>query len=121
MSQASLQYPANSGAAVGTSPYQQRQSTAQSIRTAAAGLHGAGEAIRGAVNSNVARRTGASAEEIAKHDAVMERGRREIETGQIQRASNVPPVPDAPVEPIKEKKSRGLRNVLRRKSQERTA
>ena len=113
-----------------------RQSTAQSIRTAAAGIHvsilqrradrllnmekGAGETLRGAFNSSVARNTGGTTEEIAKYDAVAQRGRQEIESGQFVKGP--PPIPEAPptTEQVPEKKSRGLKNVLRKKSPART-
>ena len=88
---------------------------------------GAGEALRGAVNSNLARHTGASPAEIAAADAVTDRGRREIETGQFQRFGNVPvAAPPTMQQPeanmntttntggVKLKKSGGLRNVLRK-------
>jgi hypothetical protein len=87
-------------------------------------MQGAGEALRGALNTSVAKRTGGTAEEIAQHAAVAERGRREVETGQFQRppaAPVAPAVPESLSTDNKEKKSRGLRNVLRKKSQERTA
>jgi len=96
--------------------YPPRQSTAQSIRTAAAGIHGAGETLRGALNSSIARSTGGTSEEIAKHDAITQRGRQEIESGQFVKAP--PPIPESTTttEPVPEKKSRGLKNVLRKKS-----
>jgi hypothetical protein len=56
----------------------------------------------------------------------MERGRQEIETGHFQRASNSSLGSSAVSEPdelvqtqTQEKKSRGLRNVLRKKSRDR--
>jgi hypothetical protein len=68
----------------------------------------------------MARRTGGTSEQIAAHDAIAERGRREIETGQFQKSPRAPVIPEAPAaETNKEKKSRGLRNVLRKKSPER--
>lgn len=87
-------------------------------------LQGAGETLRGALNSNLDRRTGASEDRLAKHNAVMERGRQEIETGHFQRASNSTlnsvSEPDELVQTqTQEKKSRGLRNVLRKKSRDR--
>jgi hypothetical protein len=102
------------------------QSTIQSLKFAAAGIHGAGETLRGALNSNIDRRTGASEAQMAKHNAVLERGRQEIETGHFQRASNNSLNSSAVSEPeelmqtqTQEKKSRGLRNVLRKKSRDR--
>jgi hypothetical protein len=63
---------------------------------------------------------------MAKHNAVLERGRQEIETGHFQRASNNSLNSSAVSEPeelmqtqTQEKKSRGLRNVLRKKSRDR--
>jgi len=114
--------------AVNSSGYPPRQSTAQSIRTAAAGIHGAGETLRGALNTKVASLTGGTQEEIAAHNAVTERGRREIETGRFYKPGeshlesvpevHTPPLehPDVPGE--KPKKSR-LKNVLRKKSRSR--
>jgi len=102
--------------------YPPRLSTAQSIRTAAAGIHGAGETLRGTLNAKVARHTGATPEEIAAHNAVVERGRREIETGKFQLPS-VPEVQTPPADSLdageKPKKSR-MKNLLRKeKSRER--
>jgi hypothetical protein len=55
----------------------------QSLKTAAAGIHGAGETLRGTINSAVARRTGAPNEVVAAHDTVAAKGRQEIETGRF--------------------------------------
>jgi hypothetical protein len=83
---------------------------------------GAGETLRGALNSNLDRRTGGSAQSIAAHNAVMERGRQEIETGQFHHASAPAPVtePDEAIVPEeRERKKNRLRNVLRKKSRSR--
>lgn len=87
----------------------------QNIKTAAAGIHGAGETLRGTLNSTIDRRLGAAPESIAAHDAVADRGRMEIETGQFHR----PPAPapeehNLEVPQDKGKKPRGFRNVLRK-------
>ncbi|KIW03182.1 uncharacterized protein PV09_05409 [Verruconis gallopava] len=98
--------------------HQPRQSTAQSIRTAAAGIHGAGETLRGALNSSIARRIGGSSDEIAQYDAIAERGRREIETGQfVKRPTPISEASEGSIDNVgKEKRSLGLRNMLRKKS-----
>jgi hypothetical protein len=68
------------------------------------------------LNSSIARSTGAPPEEVARHDAVVDRGRQEIETGQFVKAPPpVPPVP-ATMDTVPEKKKGGLKNVLRKKS-----
>jgi len=93
-----------------------RPSTVQNLKTAAAGIHGAGEALRGVINSTVDKRTGASQDSIARHDAIINRGRAEIETGKYQHLSRPQPVVqqdhlDLP--PDREKRSR-FRNVLKK-------
>ncbi|QDS67684.1 hypothetical protein FKW77_005286 [Venturia effusa] len=93
------------------------QSTLQSLKVAAAGIHGAG---------------GASEAQLAKHNAVLDRGRQEIETGQFQRQSNSSMRSSMVSEPEElmhapmqtptqtpEKKRGGLKNVLRKKSRDR--
>ncbi|TID27763.1 Sphingolipid C9-methyltransferase 2 [Venturia nashicola] len=104
------------------------QSTLQSLKFAAAGIHGAGETLRGALNSNIDRRTGASEAQLAKHNAVLDRGRQEIETGHLQRPSNSSMGSSSVSEPEElmhtptqtpEKRRISLRNVLRKKSRDR--
>jgi hypothetical protein len=80
---------------------------------------GAGEALRGAFNSELDKRTGAPPEALAAHNAVIDRGRAEIETGKYQHQQR-PVRPQADVQQDhltlpqeKDKKSR-IRNMLRK-------
>lgn len=57
----------------------QGQSTISNLKMAAAGIHGAGEALRGTVNSVVDRRLGADQETMKKNEAAIQAGRYEIE------------------------------------------
>jgi len=94
----------------------ERPSTIASLKTAAAGIHGAGEALRGALNSELDKRTGAPPEAIAAHNAVIDRGRAEIETGKYQHQQRPQPVVQQDhlnLPQDREKRSR-FRNVLRK-------
>ena len=99
-----------------------RPGTVQSIKSAAAGIHvsyypaypfpsrrrtirnkltnpapqGASETLRGAVNSTIARHTGAPPEVIAAHEAVTAKGRAEIESGRFYK-----PVPNSNLAPLR--------------------
>jgi len=63
------------------------------LKTAVAGIHGAGEALRGTISQNADRRirhSKASDVEIAKHQDVINKGRYEVENGRFApRNSNV--------------------------------
>ena len=50
-------------------------------------IQGAGEALRGTVNSAVDRRFKASPEQVAAHNQVAQAGREEIETGRMPETS----------------------------------
>jgi len=65
----------------GTTP--QRGSTLANLKTAAIGIHGVGETLRGTLNSTVDHRMPGNAPEAthAKNQAVLDAGRSEIETG----------------------------------------
>ena len=68
------------------------------------------------INSTVDRRTGAPPDSLAKHDAVINRGRMEIETGKYQHQSRPGPVVQQDhlsLPQDKEKRSR-FRNVLKK-------
>ncbi|KAI9732931.1 MAG: hypothetical protein M1818_007364 [Claussenomyces sp. TS43310] len=60
---------------------------AQSIKHAAAGIHGLGETIRGTFNSSVdeafnpAEKSGSAAVNQSKNDAIAQQGINEVETG----------------------------------------
>lgn len=55
------------------------QSTISNLKMAAAGIHGAGEALRGTVNSVMDRRLGADQETMKKNEEAIQAGRYEIE------------------------------------------
>lgn len=55
------------------------QSTISNLKMAAAGIHGAGEALRGTVNSVVDRKLGADPETMKKNEDAIQVGRYEIE------------------------------------------
>jgi hypothetical protein len=110
----------------------QKPSTVQNLKTAAAGIHvshihlyidnirltklqGAGEALRGVINSTVDKRLGASPETLAKHESVIDRGRAEIETGRYQHQRPQPAVQqDQFLLPQEKEKTSRFRNVLRK-------
>jgi len=93
----------------------QKPSTVQNLKTAAAGIHGAGEALRGVINSTVDKRLGASPETLAKHESVIDRGRAEIETGRYQHQRPQPAVQqDQYLLPQEKEKTSRFKNVLRR-------
>lgn len=69
----------------------QGQSTISNLKMAAAGLHGAGEALRGTVNSVVDRRLGADQETMRKNEAAIQAGRYEIENRRFYREHDVKP------------------------------
>jgi len=86
------------------------KSTFANLKSAAAGIHGAGETLRGTLNSSVDRHFGGSSAAIEKNQAAIEAGRYEIEKGKfyhpnqyrLQRphddagpSSDAPPIPDA--------------------------
>ncbi|KAL8662537.1 MAG: hypothetical protein Q9168_008243 [Polycauliona sp. 1 TL-2023] len=78
-----------------TPQQQHNQGTLQGLKNAAVGIHGAGETLRGTLNSAVDRRTGAPADRLAEHDRVLAAGRHEMETGRMplpeQRQQQMPP------------------------------
>ncbi|KAL9034180.1 MAG: hypothetical protein Q9180_005550 [Flavoplaca navasiana] len=69
---------------------QHNQGTLQGLKSAAIGIHGAGETLRGTLNSAVDRRTGAPAERLAEHDRVLAAGRQEMDTGRMPMPENRP-------------------------------
>ncbi|KAL8991683.1 MAG: hypothetical protein Q9169_007747 [Polycauliona sp. 2 TL-2023] len=73
-----------------TPQQQHNQGTLQGLKNAAVGIHGAGETLRGTLNSAVDRRTGAPAERLAEHDRVLAAGRHEMETGRMPMPENRP-------------------------------
>ncbi|KAL8851908.1 MAG: hypothetical protein Q9221_003235 [Calogaya cf. arnoldii] len=76
-----------------TPQQQHNQGTLQGLKNAAIGIHGAGETLRGTLNSAVDRRTGAPAERLMEHDRVRAAGRQEMETGRMpeSRPQQMPP------------------------------
>ncbi|MCJ1458615.1 hypothetical protein MMC28_008989 [Mycoblastus sanguinarius] len=62
---------------------QQEPSTLQNLKTAAVGIHGVGETLRGTLNSSVDKRFGGSPEQVAAHQQVVNNGREEIEGGRL--------------------------------------
>jgi len=61
----------------------------QGLKVAAAGIHGAGEALRSTLNGAVDQQFHASPETMAAHRAVAERGRQEVETGKLSHNSGL--------------------------------
>ncbi|KAL8914875.1 MAG: hypothetical protein Q9172_006994 [Xanthocarpia lactea] len=90
-------YPNRGGGFMGaqqmTPQQQHNQGTLQGLKNAAIGIHGAGETLRGTLNSAVDRRTGAPPEKLAEHDRVLAAGRQEMETGRMpeNRPTQMPP------------------------------
>ncbi|KAF2136497.1 uncharacterized protein K452DRAFT_362488 [Aplosporella prunicola CBS 121167] len=62
-----------------------RGSTLSNLKSAAVGIHGAAETLRGTLNSTVDRRFGADAETMAKNDRVVQAGRAEINSANARR------------------------------------
>jgi hypothetical protein len=77
---------------------QQKPSTFTNLKTAAAGIHGAGETLRGTLNNTVDKRFAKPNSAVhAKNQAAIDKGRAEIESGHFvhnQRPA-VPNVPNA--------------------------
>lgn len=67
------------------------QSTISNLKMAAAGIHGAGEALRGTVNSVVDRRLGADPETMKKNEDAIQVGRYEIENRRFHGKQNDEP------------------------------
>ncbi|KAF2656851.1 hypothetical protein K491DRAFT_596198 [Lophiostoma macrostomum CBS 122681] len=82
----------------------QKPSTLANLKTAAAGIHGAGETLRGTLNNTVDKRFMKPNSAVhAKNQAAIERGRTEIETGhyvhsQRKPTANAPGPAQAPTE-----------------------
>ncbi|EAT87606.2 hypothetical protein SNOG_05215 [Parastagonospora nodorum SN15] len=80
----------------------QKQATLASLKAAAHGIHGAGEALRGTFNNTVDRRFAPADSAVhAKNQAVIEAGRSEIESQNFASrprppAADAPPVPPIP-------------------------
>ncbi|KAL8715739.1 MAG: hypothetical protein Q9220_000406 [cf. Caloplaca sp. 1 TL-2023] len=72
----------------------EHQSTLQGLKSAAVGVHGAGETLRSTVNSAVDRRFNTPAEKMAEHDRILQAGRQEMDTGRMpeNRPQNMMPV-----------------------------
>ncbi|KAG8528228.1 uncharacterized protein KY384_007145 [Bacidia gigantensis] len=62
------------------------QGTLQGLKTAAVGIHGAGETLRGTFNSAVDKRFH-DPEAVARNQAIADSGRQEIESGKLSQAS----------------------------------
>ncbi|UZP39473.1 hypothetical protein NXS19_007289 [Fusarium pseudograminearum] len=86
------------------------KSTFANLKTAAAGIHGAGETLRGTLNSTVDKHFGGTPAAIEKNQAAIEAGRYEIDKGKFYHpnqyrlsrphedsgpSSDAPPIPDA--------------------------
>ncbi|KAM0806006.1 hypothetical protein BDR22DRAFT_830022 [Usnea florida] len=65
----------------------QNPSTLQNLKTAAVGIHGVGETLRGTLNSTVDRRFHAPPEQQAQNERVLNAGRQEIESGHLSEHS----------------------------------
>lgn len=72
---------------------QAQQSTLQGLKSAAVGIHGASETLRGTINSAVDRHTNAPADVLAEHDRTIAGGRHEMERMHEARANNPNPAP----------------------------
>ncbi|KAI4270694.1 MAG: hypothetical protein L6R38_007043 [Xanthoria sp. 2 TBL-2021] len=85
--------PPPMGGPLMTPQQQHNQGTLQGLKNAAIGIHGAGETLRGTLNSAIDRRTGAPAERLMEHDRVLAAGRHEMETGKMpeNRPQQMPP------------------------------
>ncbi|KAF7508288.1 hypothetical protein GJ744_009433 [Endocarpon pusillum] len=76
--------PAQHIAPDGASRPGQRPGTFQNLKVAAAGIHGAGETLRGTLNSSIDRHIGhAPPEKLAAHQQVLAHGASEIESGKL--------------------------------------
>ncbi|KAI4181017.1 MAG: hypothetical protein L6R41_006864 [Letrouitia leprolyta] len=82
---------------------QAQQSTLQGLKSAAVGIHGASETLRGTINSAVDRHTHAPADVLAEHDRTIAGGRQEMERMQEARANqpNSNPNPNTSQVPVK--------------------
>ncbi|KAL8733744.1 MAG: hypothetical protein Q9166_001938 [cf. Caloplaca sp. 2 TL-2023] len=90
-------YPNRGGGVMGgqqmTPQQQHNQGTLQGLKSAAIGIHGAGETLRSTLNSAVDRHTGAPAEKMIDHERALAAGRQEMETGRMpeNRPNQMPP------------------------------
>ncbi|KAF2737288.1 hypothetical protein EJ04DRAFT_510393 [Polyplosphaeria fusca] len=72
-------------------PPQQKASTLHNLKTAAAGIHGAGETLRGTLNQTVDKRFAKpNATVHEKNQATLDAGRTEIETGRFAHHQSAP-------------------------------
>ncbi|KAL8786105.1 MAG: hypothetical protein Q9213_002968 [Squamulea squamosa] len=90
-------YPNRGGGVMGgqqmTPQQQHNQGTLQGLKSAAIGIHGAGETLRGTLNSAIDRHTGAPAEKMVDHERVLAAGRQEMDTRRMpeNRPNQMPP------------------------------
>ncbi|KAL8992311.1 MAG: hypothetical protein Q9188_007618 [Gyalolechia gomerana] len=72
-------------------PPHAQQSTLQGLKSAAVGIHGASETLRGTLNSAVDRHTNAPPDILAEHERTIQGGRQEMERMHEGRANPAPP------------------------------
>ncbi|KAJ3525371.1 hypothetical protein NM208_g11671 [Fusarium decemcellulare] len=79
----------------------EKPSTIDNLKSAAAGIHGAGETLRGTLNSTVDKHFGANPKAMDKNQAAIDAGRYEIENRMFYHPNEYRPQdPVAPVPPV---------------------